>query len=920
MRGITRLPGSLNSLVAGRGAARSLIAGRLIIIAITVCVLGVGQAKAYAESPFTITQKAIANVHHSPSVLNEVMASWSPSAFDAIDVGSSFDIPLPAGESVRAFIYNTGTTFGGANYWIGELIDSPGSSVLIVTRAGMLAGDIRDPEFGVFWLRPAGDDRPGEVRIQQVDPDAQFQCGVNAEFIAQQPKGQSYGGNPLLGTPTIDIIIFYTAQARDAAGGTLSIEVVAESHVLWSNMAYFNSNVNAELRLVKISEVDLTEGGSFNQILTDFSDNEIPMGPGEFGQTACQLDWYGADLASLFVANSDGSTVGLAFTLQDPDGDNAASFSVCVYDDPITFAHEVGHNLGCCHEHGNDCNSVFSYSKAHGSNSPFFRTVMWSSLSGAQIQNFSNPVVDYLGEPTGVPIGQSGEAHNAATINTTAGPVSQYRDETGPWSYQELAPPPSPVGNWGADIHIDAAGIAVGTGPIGGKFFGNCGNFGIQLPTNDGQFVRQVAKSGNTNIQSASNNVGTGQLQIFNGTILQATLFDPEPSAGDRMARWDIDIDGDVIVAGAGPAKNSVLIFRHNKTWEFETEINIPKGGNGGVAVHGDRVAVAITTIVDASSAEGVNVYRYNPASLQWELEQQMIRSTSIWVASDVDMDGDRIILSARTHFGGPNGATIYRLNPDAPDGLKWRWEAFIAQNILDNVRLNVGIDGNLAVIGHPFDTAVRVMEFDNDLQAWTVAPSILNPNPGGEFNKFGAAVAVHGSTIVASDTGSNRATWKFHRNPGISSAILPCDLSITSDPVDTAVEAGEDAIFSITASGFHEITYRWRKDGVQINDSNPDLYSGTSTPTMTVVSAHTEDQGNYEALVFFDGCLVASVPATLTITCTGDLNGSGNVSTSDLLELFAQWGTDGPADFDGSGIVDTADLLILFANWGPCN
>lgn len=54
-------------------------------------------------------------------------------------------------------------------------------------------------------------------------------------------------------------------------------------------------------------------------------------------------------------------------------------------------------------------------------------------------------------------------------------------------------------------------------------------------------------------------------------------------------------------------------------------------------------------------------------------------------------------------------------------------------------------------------------------------------------------------------------------------------------------------------------------------------------------------------------------------VSCPWDLDGSGTVGTSDLLELFAQWGTDGPADFDGSGAVGTSDLLILFANWGPC-
>lgn len=52
---------------------------------------------------------------------------------------------------------------------------------------------------------------------------------------------------------------------------------------------------------------------------------------------------------------------------------------------------------------------------------------------------------------------------------------------------------------------------------------------------------------------------------------------------------------------------------------------------------------------------------------------------------------------------------------------------------------------------------------------------------------------------------------------------------------------------------------------------------------------------------------------------CPWDIDGNGTINTSDLLELFAQWGSDGSADFDNNGIVNTSDLLILFANWGPC-
>ncbi len=54
-------------------------------------------------------------------------------------------------------------------------------------------------------------------------------------------------------------------------------------------------------------------------------------------------------------------------------------------------------------------------------------------------------------------------------------------------------------------------------------------------------------------------------------------------------------------------------------------------------------------------------------------------------------------------------------------------------------------------------------------------------------------------------------------------------------------------------------------------------------------------------------------------VACPWDLDQNGAVGTGDLLALFTQWGTDGPADFDENGLVGTSDLLILFINWGPC-
>ncbi len=59
-------------------------------------------------------------------------------------------------------------------------------------------------------------------------------------------------------------------------------------------------------------------------------------------------------------------------------------------------------------------------------------------------------------------------------------------------------------------------------------------------------------------------------------------------------------------------------------------------------------------------------------------------------------------------------------------------------------------------------------------------------------------------------------------------------------------------------------------------------------------------------------------------ITCGGclwDLDASGDVGVTDLLDLLGAWGTDpgGPPDFDGDGDVGVTDLLALLGAWGEC-
>lgn len=75
------------------------------------------------------------------------------------------------------------------------------------------------------------------------------------------------------------------------------------------------------------------------------------------------------------------------------------------------------------------------------------------------------------------------------------------------------------------------------------------------------------------------------------------------------------------------------------------------------------------------------------------------------------------------------------------------------------------------------------------------------------------------------------------------------------------------------------------------------------------------------------DGAHRAFLLTPLDDFCPADFDGNGEVNTSDLLILFANWGdcpdaSDGKLcveDINADCTVNTTDLLLLFADWGPC-
>jgi hypothetical protein len=130
----------------------------------------------------------------------------------------------------------------------------------------------------------------------------------------------------------------------------------------------------------------------------------------------------------------------------------------------------------------------------------------------------------------------------------------------------------------------------------------------------------------------------------------------------------------------------------------------------------------------------------------------------------------------------------------------------------------------------------------------------------------------------------------------------------------------GADVIYAATFLGGQDVYY------LRIGDRD---CNGNGTPDADDLAGGASGDCNDNDIP--DECEIAAgeladdngngIPDICEKGCPWDLDASGHVSTSDLLDLLGQWGSDPgePPDFDGDGNVGTSDLLKLLDNWGPC-
>lgn len=306
--------------------------------------------------------------------------------------------------------------------WIGHIKDRDFSQVIMVMDKGQMAANIVMPG-ARYHVRPLD----GAIHVvREIDTSA-----FPPELPPIKPIPPSGRSNEDK-SPTvmqddgsrIDVLVMYSADAA-AAVGSIALEIALA--VTETNEVYANSGVSQRIRLVAAKSWSVTETGSLNIALDDLINSPTVQ---------ALRDQYAADCVVGIVEVGDACGLGY---LQHTIGAwfEALAYSVvtrsCAADN-LSFAHELGHNMGAQHDCYIDSTAApYDFSHGYVDTTNQWRTVMaYESecqdlgIPCPRIPYFSNPNVNHLGDPTGNTL-PGCSADNHRVLNESAYTVANFR-------------------------------------------------------------------------------------------------------------------------------------------------------------------------------------------------------------------------------------------------------------------------------------------------------------------------------------------------------------------------------------------------------------------------------------------------------------------------------------------------------------
>jgi peptidyl-Asp metalloendopeptidase len=291
-------------------------------------------------------------------------------------------------------------------------------------------------------------------------PDFVVPPELAQSFASDQPVTASASMEALTPTAvgtTVDVALGYTTGFASELGGDSQAVTRLQHLVDIANQAYANSQINAQIRLVRTVPVNYPDATDNNDALAKLTgqsgSGSIPVDPA-FNALRTARDQYGADLVSLVrrFRTPENKGCGVAWLIggnQSRIDNSDAPWGYSVVSDDLdrgdldetdsktyvcrkeTLAHEMGHNMGQAHNSedsdGTSGAHSYSYGYRETSTTGFYTVMAYRIADSSQksIRYFANPNV--LDASTGRPTGVANVSDNARSMAQTMPVISSFR-------------------------------------------------------------------------------------------------------------------------------------------------------------------------------------------------------------------------------------------------------------------------------------------------------------------------------------------------------------------------------------------------------------------------------------------------------------------------------------------------------------
>ncbi len=147
---------------------------------------------------------------------------------------------------------------------------------------------------------------------------------------------------------------------------------------------------------------------------------------------------------------------------------------------------------------------------------------------------------------------------------------------------------------------------------------------------------------------------------------------------------------------------------------------------------------------------------------------------------------------------------------------------------------------------------------------------------------------------------------------------------AFSQSPTITYACPGTDAAFAAAAVGTPTISYRWRRNGVDLTDGPTgfgSIISGSGSAMLTITGVAAADGGSYDCIALNACGNAGTTPVELRVTLAGDADRDGFVGLSDIALVTSNWTFTVPpappeSDLDGNGMIGLSDLAAVITNW----